>query len=1005
MSRYLFAVFVSVYLNSLGLAQQQVKPTATYKGHVASASAVAFSPDGKLLASGSDDQSIILWELAQGKPRFVLEGHRCSVWNLAFSPDGKLLASGIGQPSSERPSGWDFTIKLWDVNTGTLRRSLEGCSSNVFSMAFSPDGKYLAACHNFGIDNVKLWDLTSGKLLGSPTRGGHGASLVFSHDGKLLAVADGEKGVELWELSTSKRKVKFGLSANGTGGVSFSPDDKMLAVGTTESVTLCDVNAGKEIRTLDKATFFPKEVLFSPNGKHLVAAASDFRSVRMWDVQSGKELIKFEPAASEDGNIGADGIAFSHDGTLVAAANRNSMVTVWRNPLSKLPPPAVKSGVRDATKAAPAPRASHKERDSDLQWFGAFFQPDAKDYPFVKVYTNTFEGRFHFESSFGTDESKESIEVSPERQKTLHGFLLEKKDNRFTVLTTELVRATFEIDPKAEVKDKAVRFEPADLKAYAAGILKDLRAPRKDAGRQSEMASSLRLQAFALAWTCWRHKLDDLAADLHHEAAQMPAAGDQLSPRPLRAVLSDELADTAVDWVLARYNRKEVTRAEMLQELEEKAKRWPEFSSHDDVRVLVPLLRKMVQEDAEHAKNAGAKLSQREQIAKLIFQLRDQSGFVPPSNFVNRSDPFKDPVDDRIDHDPWPDAPNSPAQQLVKLGLAAAEQLIEALDDDRLTRSMVPPQFGRHHTTSSCDVLRVGDCAVLILERISGRKFLGVLPAATKQRILAWHREIRENGEKQTLIDGVCRGDEQSYEQALLLIAKHPTESLPPIEAGLKAVKDEEIRNWLLRAAGRLEGCEPLLLVELKDGPSPSGRLEAAKILHRKGRPEAIAGMIALWQTELAQKEEDQDYKQVRHLTDVAETLIATQQSKAIDAVALGLQKRPVGLRQEVIGFCSWALAPWNGDFVNPKRVESKVPAEARMALERILLALLDDTEEVPRQFPATRNCDRAATAFNEISTTLYPFNANASVEARNESIREIKRVWHKMHDNAEGER
>src|SRR5262245_32410776 len=184
MMRYVIAVFVLLCVSSVGAAQQQVKPAATFHGHVDAARAVAFSPDGKLLASGSDDQSIILWDLAQGKPRAVLEGHGTSVWNLVFSPDGKLLASGIGQPSPNRKSGWDFTIKLWDVNTGKLQRSLEGCSSNVFSMTFSPDGKYLAACHNFGsgTGNVKLWDVASGKMLGNPTRGGYGASLAFSHD-------------------------------------------------------------------------------------------------------------------------------------------------------------------------------------------------------------------------------------------------------------------------------------------------------------------------------------------------------------------------------------------------------------------------------------------------------------------------------------------------------------------------------------------------------------------------------------------------------------------------------------------------------------------------------------------------------------------------------------------------------------------------------------------------------------------------------------------------------
>jgi WD40 repeat protein len=328
------------------VAQKQVKHVATFHGHVDAARAVAFSPDGKLVASGSDDQSILIWDLAQGKLRAVLEGHHCSVWNLGFSPDSKMLASGIGQPSANRESGWDFTIKLWDVNTGKLVRDLEGCSSNVFSMAFSPDGKYLAACHNGTYDNVKLWDVASGKMLGSPARGDHGASLAFSHDGKLLAVAGKDKAVKLWEVSTREREVLLRLSHDVTGGVNFSPDDKLLAVGTTRSVTMCEVATGKEIRRFKEAVFSPKQVLFSPDGRYLVAVASDWYSVSMWDVQTGEERVRFKPAPLESSSLGADGIAFSRDGSLIAAANRDFVVTVWRNPLSKLPPAAVKSGTR-----------------------------------------------------------------------------------------------------------------------------------------------------------------------------------------------------------------------------------------------------------------------------------------------------------------------------------------------------------------------------------------------------------------------------------------------------------------------------------------------------------------------------------------------------------------------------------------------------------------------------------------------------------------------------------
>ena len=108
-------------------------------------SAVAFSPDGKTLASGSLDSDIKLWDVATGKERATLKGHTETVRSLAFSPDGKTLASG----------GYDNSIKLWDLATGKVQATLKGFTEGVNAVAYSPDGKALAAAS----DSVKLWDV------------------------------------------------------------------------------------------------------------------------------------------------------------------------------------------------------------------------------------------------------------------------------------------------------------------------------------------------------------------------------------------------------------------------------------------------------------------------------------------------------------------------------------------------------------------------------------------------------------------------------------------------------------------------------------------------------------------------------------------------------------------------------------------------------------------------------------------------------------------------------
>src|SRR5262249_30845825 len=152
--------------------------------------------------------------------------------------------------------------------------------------------------------------------------------------------------------------------------------------------------------------------------------------IKMWETRSRKERLRIRTVSDTSPNTN-DAIALSSDGTLIASASGQT-VKVWRNTLSELPLPAIKSGVGEPFKPAASPaRASRKVMENDFQWFGGLSYPDPRELPFVKVHTNSFTGSFQFELTFGEDESKQSGEVSSPVQQTLHGFLLEKNDNSF----------------------------------------------------------------------------------------------------------------------------------------------------------------------------------------------------------------------------------------------------------------------------------------------------------------------------------------------------------------------------------------------------------------------------------------------------------------------------------------------------------------------------------------------------------------------------------------------
>jgi hypothetical protein len=633
-------------------------------------------------------------------------------------------------------------------------------------------------------------------------------------------------------------------------------------------------------------------------------------------------------------------------------------------------------------------------------WWDAHGFPDVGKLPFVKVWTGDWEGR-------GNDPPVPFVEA---------GFLLHEDATTFTAFLTNLQTVTLKPTPGRDGPHERIGFDRADLAAYARDGLAVLakEGPEIPWFRKSDPFGAHRWaipnQAFRIAVlgrALAARGFDDLARSLCdralHEATR-PSRTEQYgdddpSPRAMYSSIEEAIEGESAEVLEAKFGDPTLSWTDLLHAHEAWARAFaPQQLDAPDGRVA--LLRRMVDAEQGRAKDARKpfeKQSPEEKIASLVHDLQDESFETYSSWGLS----FREEEDSKTPH-----------ARLAALGYAAVPALIDAIDDDRLTRASEWYETGKGQYRNSRSVLRVGELAWRILDHIAGGALrdsgAGGPPTSgrpTRRRAAeAWFETIKTRGEKAVLAEQVEKGDRAARAAADRLVEIDRELAVKALEKGILAGDERGGRQNLVYVLASLESPSAIaaMLRLLPTLGSDRSGITTASALWRRGRREGLDALVRWWR---AQATDDGTSRGMRFvmggfgLDDLVSALAATGHVDAVKALGERIEARSASDRVAIVT----AFQPHEGSFRQP--YEQPTSREAEAAIETLLAERLADPEHATGLHMGSGDIGKepvvgeiAAWVLSRRYPARWKFDPNAAAEVRQSARVALSNAWRAKH-------